>query len=435
MRSKMSIKDLYKRYQAFILVTASNLVILAGILIFFRPSFDADCDYLMQVLLYGKWEMGISLNRLVFSNAILGRILNFAVSKATALPWYAIFHYVCAFGAISLTGLTITHRSDIYAGWLVSLPVMAFLGFECYGSPVYVKTAAVLIFSACLAIVTQMTKERCDIRYLVTGAVFIAVAGLITKHSLIYYGATAAVSVIVYILYKRKTLVPKSVIVVVVVLALSSIPVFAENAYDDHLYKDELMYLTTSMYRDDFEKIVTFGSEDFDYKNEMLVYVTEALYSRGVLVPEMAYMYDRLKEITAVRLELNVEEIANFFAIGLGEALSIETVCIALFYVFILFRQKRRGRKLLTPASALTYVVLLFILRLNYAAGYPWMFTILLLPPLLILLFGAEGISGEHRREYAAYAVAVGVLLIMHYSGVLSTEVNTERGAFMHYGG
>ncbi len=429
------------------MVTVSNMLIMLGILFFFRPSYAADVDYLVQVLLYGKWAGAMPMDHIVFENIILGKILRNLVQLIPVLPWYTIFQYACCFAAISFTGLIITHRNDIFSGFCIALIVMTFLGFECYGSPVYLKTAAVLVFAGCFGIITQAGKEKPDKRYLITGAILIAIAGLITGYTLPYGIIMATIGFVAYLIY----IIPKgkklnnginyrSVLISLATLFIAFLIVFAVETYDNHVYADDNIYVTTSIYRDDFEKIVSLGSEDFEFKNEMLVYVSEALYSHGALIPEMGYMYVRLKEITGVKLMLSPEEIVNFFNMGLGECLSRESVCILFFLIFILYRGCRgKDKSHLIRASivvfiaVVTYIVLAFVFRLEYMLGFDWMFMILMLPSMLILLTGIKDAKPEDRREYLSYTVTVILLLIWIYSGVISTEVNTERGLGLRY--
>ena len=67
-----------------------NMAALGILLLLFYPRFESELDIIMQALLYGI--NGTYSSHLLFSNVVLGKVLDICMTGLPMIPWYIVFH-------------------------------------------------------------------------------------------------------------------------------------------------------------------------------------------------------------------------------------------------------------------------------------------------------------------------------------------------------
>ena len=112
----------------------------------FYPRFHSDLDILMQSSIYGV--SGVSSSYILYSNILLGKILTVFVSILPNVPWYMVFHYVLIFISLFVITYITVKRNKSVTGKVLAAVTVAFIGYECYVEPNYMKTSVLLCVSA-----------------------------------------------------------------------------------------------------------------------------------------------------------------------------------------------------------------------------------------------------------------------------------------------
>ena len=134
-----------------LLAALINGLVLAALLLLFRPYFEVNDDAVLRDLINGSRI--VSDPHLIYQNILLGWLYKGLYAAAGSLPWYELVQYALIFCSLTAVVYVSLQRAGMLRGLLLSLPGVVIAGYECYISMQYTKTAGIACAAGCLLLV------------------------------------------------------------------------------------------------------------------------------------------------------------------------------------------------------------------------------------------------------------------------------------------
>lgn len=120
-----------------------TIIQFVGIVLFFEPTEKCD-DFDMCCYLYGAFN-GVPDYHMLYSNVILGRILQNFVSAFPQIPWYIVYHFCCIFLSMYFINKLLCEK-NFFSNELniINFCIVFFLAYEFYIRFTFTKVAGLM---------------------------------------------------------------------------------------------------------------------------------------------------------------------------------------------------------------------------------------------------------------------------------------------------
>lgn len=418
----------------FFFPVAMNTVVMLILTLFFYARYQCEADIIMQTLLYGVSNTGEPVGHLIFSNILLGELLAFFAHFFPSIAWYTIFHYLMAWVAmVVITAAFVPRKSGLVRRTLATI-ISVFIGYECFITPMYMKTAALLAGASVLLLwhVLRMKKPRILWGEL---AVFLGfVSSLISYNIFLLVFSLSALGLLACFLrhYKQssgKRIVGNSIVILLLL-------VLACRGGDLLSYNNNEEWQTLGMYREALEQEYVFGFPDYDDIRDSLLAggyttveakdyqkITAGFFPEGLDVPAFVQF------ISQQKIQLTPWKILLFFHTVPIRAFKTGMFYLWLILAFVMAYQSPRKKTFAKLAVSLFIAgVPYFIDYSFYGYGQQWMGMIAYIPSLVYLITVMPHISVQEERYMWVYLCLTGLVLYYIFSGSLVGSIqDTEE--------
>ncbi len=146
---------------------AVNLLLLTILLLLFGPSFETNDDAGISNMISGV-KGGYDAH-LIYSNYLLGVILETLYRNIPLLPWYVLLQYALLFVSFTvITAVLIRRMKQTLPIWAAGI-LIVFFSYEGYIRVQYTKTAAILTVAGILMMFYGLTREKLRKTWIISG--------------------------------------------------------------------------------------------------------------------------------------------------------------------------------------------------------------------------------------------------------------------------
>ncbi len=425
-----------------------NYIIYMSMRLFFYPIYECQLDEMIQAAVCGI--SGVKTARILCSNVLIGWLLKGLTAVLPFANWYFAFLCGCVFIALSIISYIIIKRTNNKIGLTVSAVFSAFIGYECYALPGYMKTASIC-GTAVLAVLADYAEscvkkdmgntdaESCSrgkinkqefaigflalLSSLFSFSVFLitAVMGLLGLG--VYYAVCNGLSIRLCAFKecpaaKRLAAMAGGIFALAVLL----------YAVDDFSYRYGGQ-AGAADYRTAVIRMYGYGMGDYedsyaeDYGIDQEEYDTIKKGSFGVSAQSG---WEKLRGLSGEWKGISLASVDSYF-----KTVPIALFRYGIFYLFIvllflLFFSPVKAKKALVWAETGMVLAGFLAAYLWNAWGYNWTVFVFLLPllmPLVLSLKGAEEVEYQHLWVYLA---VLSIILYSKFSGSMVSYVSDE---------
>lgn len=428
MTKKSEIKNVIKRINQNLSGTILvNLGVLCILLLLFCPRFGSDLDIMMQSVLYGVGENGIQGAHILFSNIIVGYLLDVLVMLLPGVPWYIIFHYLMVFAALcTITYITLQRNSN-FIGKVIAVVFVIFTGYECYINPGYMKTAAILCAAAVYQLFYLLAQEKTKLFQWIWMAFCIIMSSMVSFSIFLITGILGLIGVISYYLVtKQQVNVNKKFWVFwggALLLTIGS------WFFDLQIYKGNNQWAQCAEYRSTAERILGYGSMEYSEELGEKYDVTEAEYQllqKGIFVNTDEEKLDLVRDISNENKEFNWHTISRYFKVVPIRFFKMGMFYCWLMLLFMLGMSRERGKKLTVAIAILALLITYLVLYICNAWENQWISFIVFLPLSMMMLMSYRDMQLEEGENICVYIAVMGLVLYSTFSSQLVTSVRED---------
>ena len=168
LKLKTFIEDKYRR---FWFALAINIFLFIFFNCFFYCRYHTVDDVFMEMFACGAY--GQPDHHLIYTNAILGFILQGLYTLLPSVPWYGLMHILMALLSLSAITYVFLNRDRSYVGYLALLAVFI-VSYEAYTKVQFTKTAAYLACAGYILIAYSLEIDKTQrIRKQIGGVIFL----------------------------------------------------------------------------------------------------------------------------------------------------------------------------------------------------------------------------------------------------------------------
>lgn len=422
------IKDKMKRIVSgkWFFPIVMNVIVMFLLMLLFYAKYNSEMDVFMQTLLYGTSGTGTPMSHLVFINVITGGILDFLIKVAPGVAWYTVMHYAGTLAAlISISYVFVNRYGKTRVCKILATVISVFVGYECYITPMYMKTTILLAAVSVLWMLHAMTESKRGIGSSIWAVIFGAFSALLSFKIFVVGYALSLAGAIIYLImtrFQRKHLVaPLISLVAVIIIGLGS------HMVDLRVYAAGGQWEAMGQQRDMLEQIYVMGYPSYEDMEDVLVEngyadVTEEEYNQLM----QGFFYNGidcngiLQVVASQRGAVTPWKILLFF-----HTIPIKAFKTGMFYLWLVlaiamsaFRPNRKTAGVLA-ISVVMFWIPYFAQYFSYGCDGQWMGMIAYLPAILFLLWNMPKMElpqGEN-RYVAVYLCLMGLVLYYIFSG------------------
>lgn len=403
-----------------------NVIVMFLLMLLFYAKYPCDMDVFMQTLLYGTSANGISMSHLVFINVIAGGILDFLIKIAPGVAWYTVMHYAGTLAAlISISYVYVNRYGKTRVCKILATAISVFIGYECYITPMYMKTTVLLAAVSVLWMLHAMTESKRGIGSSVWAVIFGAFSALLSFKVFVIGYALALTGAVVYLIltkFSRKRLMaPLISLVAVIIIAAGS------HIVDLKAYSSGSEWEAMGQQREMLEQVYVMGYPSYEDMEDVLIEngfmdVTADQYNQLM----QGFFYNGidgngiLKLVASQRVEVTPWKVLLFF-----HTIPIKAFKTGMFYLWLIFavamlafapKKKTVG---IIAISVVLFWIPYFAQYFSYGCDAQWMGMIAYTPAILFLLWNMPKMElpqGEN-RYVAVYLCLMGLVLYYIFSG------------------
>lgn len=183
-----------------ILALIVNIALCVFFFLVFEPTSKSD-DYDMMNVLYGGYN-GMYSPFLLYSNPIYGYLLCLLLRIIPSVPWFFVVQYLFMFWAMVELATIILGQTKISL-WL-TVPLLAFVYYECFIRITFTKTAGLMIIGGYLLLFSLIVSgERFSLR-IIEGVLLILFGSMIRARLFLMISVIFAGGLLVYLICNRK---------------------------------------------------------------------------------------------------------------------------------------------------------------------------------------------------------------------------------------
>lgn len=403
-----------------------NVIVMFLLMLLFYAKYNSEMDVFMQTLLYGTSGTGTPMSHLVFINVIAGGVLDLLIKIAPGVAWYTVMHYAGTLAAlISISYVYVNRYGKTRVCKILATAISVFIGYECYITPMYMKTTVLLAAVSVLWMLHAMTESKRGIGSSVWAVIFGVFSALLSFKIFVVGYALSLAGAIIYLImtrFQRNHLVaPLISLVVVIIIGLGS------HMVDLRAYATGGQWEAMGQQRDMLEQIYVMGYPSYEEMEDVLVEngyadVTEEEYNQLM----QGFFYNGidcngiLQVVAGQRVAVTPWKILLFF-----HTIPIKAFKTGMFYLWLVlaiamsaFRPNRKTAGVLA-ISVVMFWIPYFAQYFSYGCDGQWMGMIAYLPAILFLLWNMPKVElpqGEN-RYVAVYLCLMGLVLYHIFSG------------------
>lgn len=392
----------------------------------FYPRFYSDMDIFMQSAVYGI--AGVRSSYIVFTNILIGKVLTLLMEIAPMIPWYIVFHYACCLVSLSVITFVVLKRNNTAMGKVLVGIILAFLGFECYVEPNYMKTAVILCVSAVSLLFYLYKQELCQkklYKWLCLVGLFMLLSSMICFRAFLISGIMAMISFIIYICKNKceKKDILLLIVTLLVVAALSS----GMRLVDTKIYEQVGNELVLS-YRSSIEKILGYGApegEDALYEKYNLDEEQYEVLRQGYFSNIDNTNLELIKSISMETKTFSLETLKGFFRevpIHFFET-GVLYYFIVLSFLYMLIGKGKISTLFLSWGMVLVEYIVLYIWN---AWEYKWIGFMVFVPASLYILYHMKDLQSAEVKTVIVYVAVLGIVLYSKFSPEIAMDVNDQ---------
>lgn len=413
-----------------------NIVVMMALTLLFYAKYNCEMDIFMQTLLYGTSSSGECMSHLVFINVVVGGILDVLVKCMPGVAWYTIMHYAATLAAlISISYFFINRYQKSKLSMILATVLSLFVGYECYITPMYMKTTVLVSVVSVLWLLHAMTESRKGIGSCVWGVIFGAFGSLL---SFPIFVATIAISLAGAFLYLLLTKFERKRLMLPL-LSLGIMLLLSVLFYwvDVRAYTTDGEWQAMGQQRRQLEQLYVMGHPTFadmedvliengyvDLKKETYNQIMQGFYYNGV-------DYTGILQLTAnERIEVSPVSVLEFF-----HTMPIKAFKTGMFYLWLIFaivmaalRPNKKTAGILAISVVLFWIPY-FAQYFSYGCNAQWMGMIAYLPSVFFLLWFMPPLEllSEENRYVVVYLSLTGLILYYIFSGAFIGKVQDAK--------
>lgn len=403
-----------------------NVIVMFLLMLLFYAKYQCETDVFMQTLLYGTSNTGTPMSHLAFINVIAGGILDFLIKILPGVAWYTVMHYAGTLAAlIAISYVFVNRYGKTKVCKMIATVISIFIGYECYITPMYMKTTVLLAAVSVLCMLHAMTESKRGIGSSIWAVIFGAFSALLSFKVFVMGFAMALAGAVIYLVmtkFERKHLVaPLISLVAVIVIAT------ATHIVDVKAYTSGSEWEAMGQQREMLEQIYVMGYPSYDDMEDVLIEnghvdVTESQYNQLM----QGFFYNGidsngiLQLVASQRVSVTPWKVLLFF-----HTIPIKAFKTGMFYLWLVFavamsafapKKKTVG---ILAVSVVMFWIPYFAQYFSYGCDAQWMGMIAYIPSILFLLWNMPKMElpqGEN-RYVAVYLCLMGLVLYYIFSG------------------
>lgn len=413
-----------------------NIIVMLILTLLFYAKYQCEMDIVMQTLLYGCSFNGENISHLVFINIIAGGILSFLAKMFPGVAWYTMMHYGATLASlISLSYVMVNRCGRTKASKIIATVISIFVGYECYITPMYMKTTILLVVVAVLWLVYSMTESEKGLVSAIFSVLFGGFAALLSFKvfvmGMLMSLAAAVIYVFIFRVERKRWKMP--------LISLAAIVVIAGGSYliDERAYAQGSEWEAIGDNREVLEQLYVMGFPEYDK-------VEGALMEQGVqdvtaddynIWKQGFFRRDAdcaaiLNLIAQQRVDITRDNVLLFF-----HTIPIKAFKTGMFYAWLVLAvllatslpKKRATRRI--AISLIMVGIPYFVQYLSYGCNAQWMGMIAYMPAILFLLWQLPvlEVPEEENRYVAVYLCLMGLVLYYIFSGTFNGPVQETK--------
>jgi hypothetical protein len=434
-------KNFFEKNKTLWQVLIVNAAALLLMILLFYPRFQNEADIVMQTLIYGVGQGGVNISHILFSNILLGKLLQAFVYVFPSVAWYVIFHYIAVFGGLLCISYVIVKRNPSKTGWIFMFVVVAFISYEGYVFPGYIKTASILCTAAFFALTYCIEKKHISVKNL---AQILILAGCSSLFSITTFGITFVICCLLMVVnlstkHLKKNDIEKIAAVVVGMLVAAA----ALFLLDVSSYVGSNNWKDMQAMRWDYEKIfsygaaaydedtvdainVSFGYDQSDEDSEPVIetYAEYFWLTWGVFLNNNEQTPELIHKVAWLTQKISGKTLMKFF-----RTVPISLFNVGIFYLLIILLAmkcllQKDGRCRTAVAALLMLFVGMYVGYLFNALSYNRFHFVILLPICSFVMLSMKNITSTDNRTVVVYLVVLSVILYSRFASTMVTSVN-----------
>ena len=389
--------------------------------------FENDADIMIQSLIYNVAGTRATA-KVGFSSALIMKPLCILISILPSISWYTWFIEICAFISITiLIWIVISKRSDTQMIILMSV-FSAFVGYECYMFPSYIKSSVVGTFTMMMVLSRLIGADDNRRRKFILPA-----AGLLFNSLLSFtgfkLGLIAGLFIVIFKIffenYKRKVLFLTELFLVLLAI-IFSVHVLDRDIFLKHSDEDKYVY----EYIDDVEKLIVLGYPSYDESLLEEYNINTANYKIMSTYNDF-YVKDRTKNSMSFihtlanrKLEFNKDNVLNYF-----RTVPIRMIKVGYSFLFLIvsftFLSSNYAKKKTVIWMMVAYIFTVYgIAYFSYAWGNKITQMVAFLPAVYYLLIVMPKADELENKELLLYLSLMAVVLYNNFSDRIITSTS-----------
>lgn len=405
----------------------SNIVYLGVLVLLFCPQYSSELDIIMQVMLYGIGGDGIASAHIIFSNIIIGKLLNMMIIIMPYIPWYAIVQYIAVYlSFVIISYVTLVENYSI-TGKIVSGLMIVFAGYECYITPSYLKTAVILCVAAGYWFYRMLVSEKRTIFQWVILLILLILSSMVSFSAFIITFILEMISLIIYFFGTnyRVCITKKEVLILVGGIAL----ILGLEIFDSYIYISNESWIECGHYRGSVEKILAYGSMEYDDTIRETYDLNEIQYNllrQGLFADGAVNKYDLIQKLSLEHQGLKWNTISRFF-----KSVPIRFFKMGMFYywlvlIFMLLFSSIEGKRKVILLSLGSIFVIYFVMFLFYADKMQWIGLLVFLPISSACQLMVNKTEIKDYKTTGVYLAVSSVVLYTIFSSQLVTSASED---------
>lgn len=415
----MKDKDINNKNRNTILtkIILINAVILLIMLALFYPRFENEADIVMQALLYGVGADGLSNAHILFSNIILGKVIQGLLMLAPNIPWYVIAHYFFAFVALCTICYVTVKRNNTRTGSFIAILILLFMGYDCYITPNYLKTATLLAVAVLYYVVFCIEENRLRILNIIF--VFgLALLGILVSWKAFLFAVLVGGG-LSFCYIERKYHQKKKLLLYVGIVAVILCAGIVLDKVDEGFYKSG-----DFKYRDDFETIFSYGIPDNingSIQEQLGLEDEDAVraISQGCFFNGNTQQYELFHKYVRSDREYSIDKLNRYIKHVPLQLLNIGMFYLIALLIFIYFVCcKDKNKRDIAYASVFVLLVG-FICYANNMLLYKWNYKAIIILFMLFLLLEIQNAECTRFNDLIVFAVLLSIILYSNFSHLI----------------
>ena len=354
-----------------LVILTINIFILAAVVFALRPKYCTNDDNAMISVLCGAY--GRPDGHIIYTNYILGLLLSSLYKIRQDFFWYAAFYYLLMLYSFTVITSVVFRRAKNNVIKALLALVLLFGCFECYASPTYTKSAAVLAIAGMAHITEAGCSDTVKPAEMILGVILCFLSFMVREY-MFFSEALICVSMLItatgdQIKNQEKGEIKKRVLRYAVCAAALGMLMCGAKLTDDMAYSSE-EWKEYKLYNKFRTEMTDFGWTDYSLNRELYsslgidredieLYLKWDLYDTEVLSRQTLQKLSEAKEKPKITISYLIEAVSELT----GEWFKN---CGFLLFIIVLVISTVTGKHTKSETAAVLYAFGVFFLMFMY---------------------------------------------------------------------